>query len=254
MAYWPDTGTGVDTQPARKPVQSAIRKYFTEGGIGQPPTVPGGDWFNQMTNEVLNVLEAAGIEPSKTDDDQLLLAIKQLLKNDFSKLSEVDGFSLVGGGFYDDIRSYSGSALVVQCFGRQNMFDHSHGFFVKNVSDLSSPDDDGSILIDADGYRWYRIFSGKADLRWWGVVGDGVTSDSAALGKAIASYKLLSAWPDARILLTKTFNDGSPAAQQYQSYAVNPVTDCTIDLAGGTIVRAPIGSGDAIDMYKREFR
>ncbi|MCV3290642.1 hypothetical protein LZT28_20845 [Aeromonas media] len=75
MAYWPDTGTGVDTQPARKPVQSAIRKYFTEGGIGQAPTVPGGDWFNQMTNEVLNVLEAAGIEPSKTDDDQLLQAI-----------------------------------------------------------------------------------------------------------------------------------------------------------------------------------
>lgn len=75
MAYWPDTGTGVDTQPARKPVQSAIRKYFTEGGVGQPPTVPGGDWFNQMTNEVLNVLEAAGIEPSKADDDQLLQAI-----------------------------------------------------------------------------------------------------------------------------------------------------------------------------------
>lgn len=75
MAYWPDTGTGVDTQPARKPVQSAIRKYFTEGGIGQAPTVPGGDWFNQMTNEVLNVLAAAGIDPSKTDDDQLLQAI-----------------------------------------------------------------------------------------------------------------------------------------------------------------------------------
>ena len=76
MAYWPDTGTGVDTPPARKPVQSAIRKYFTEGGLGQAPTVPGGDWFNQMTNEVLNVLEAAGIEPSKTEDDQLLQAIR----------------------------------------------------------------------------------------------------------------------------------------------------------------------------------
>lgn len=78
MAYWPDTGTGVDTQPARKPVQSPLRKYFTEGGLGQPPTVPGGDWFNQMTNEVLNVLEAAGIEPSKTDDTQLLAAIRRL--------------------------------------------------------------------------------------------------------------------------------------------------------------------------------
>lgn len=80
MAYWPDTGTGVDSQPARKPVQSPIRKYFTEGGLGQAPTVPGGDWFNQMTNEVLNVLEAAGIEPSKIDDDQLLQAIYRVSK------------------------------------------------------------------------------------------------------------------------------------------------------------------------------
>lgn len=80
MAYWPDTGTGVNEQPERKPVQSVIRKYFTEGGLGQAPTVPGGDWFNQMTNEVLNVLAAAGIEPSKVDDDQLLQAI-QIISN-----------------------------------------------------------------------------------------------------------------------------------------------------------------------------
>ncbi|MCX7132696.1 hypothetical protein [Aeromonas sp.] len=78
--YWPDTGTGVDTEPARKPVASAVRKYFTEGGLGVPPTVPGGDWFNAITNEVLNVLDAAGIDPSKTDDDQLLLAIQRISK------------------------------------------------------------------------------------------------------------------------------------------------------------------------------
>lgn len=104
MAYWPDTGTGVDTQPARKPLQSAIRKYFTEGGIGQAPTVPGGDWFNQMTNEVLNVLEAAGIEPSKTDDDQLLQAIlrvsnamsaREALRRTYAEA----GLNLVTGSF-----------------------------------------------------------------------------------------------------------------------------------------------------------
>lgn len=104
MAYWPDTGTGVDTQPARKPVQSPIRKYFTEGGIGQAPTVPGGDWFNQMTNEVLNVLEAAGIEPSKTDDDQLLQAIK-LISNSMSAREALRrtcadaGLNLIDGSF-----------------------------------------------------------------------------------------------------------------------------------------------------------
>lgn len=130
------------------------------------------------------------------------------------------------------------------------MLDHGFGYFVRSITDTTSPDNDATVLIDALGRRWKRVFIGPADIRWWGVVGDGVTSDSVALGKAISSYKLLSAWPDARILLTKTFDDGSPAAQQYHSYAVNPATDCTINLAGGTIVRAAIGSGDAIDMYK----
>lgn len=73
--YWPDTNTGVDVEPPRKPVASLVRKFFSEGGVGEAPTVPGGDWFNQITNELLNVLAAAGIEPSKVDDDQLLQAI-----------------------------------------------------------------------------------------------------------------------------------------------------------------------------------
>ncbi len=73
--YWPDRGSGVAVEPDRKPVLSAVRQFFTEGGSGVPPTVPGGDWFNQVTNELLNLLEAAGIDPSKTDDDQLLNAI-----------------------------------------------------------------------------------------------------------------------------------------------------------------------------------
>lgn len=102
--YWPDTGTGVDTEPARKPVASAVRKYFTEGGVGVPPTVPGGDWFNAITNEVLNVLDAAGIDPSKTDDDQLLLAIQRISKAMSARealrrtYAEV-GFNLVPGSF-----------------------------------------------------------------------------------------------------------------------------------------------------------
>lgn len=102
--YWPDTGTGVDTEPARKPVASAVRKYFTEGGLGVPPTVPGGDWFNAITNEVLNVLDAAGIDPSKTDDDQLLLAIQRISKamsarEALRRTYAEAGFNLVPGSF-----------------------------------------------------------------------------------------------------------------------------------------------------------
>lgn len=142
---------------------------------------------------------------------------------------------------YAGVREYSGQSMELRCVGRQTVFDHGFGNFVRDDADTTSTDNDGTVLIDALGRRWKRQFIGAADIRWWGVVGDGVTSDSVALGKAIASYKSLAAWPDARILLTKTFNDGSSAAQQYQSYAIRPTTDCTIDLAGGAIVRAAVG-------------
>lgn len=77
--YWPDRGSGVSDEPARRPVASAVRQYFTEGGIGQSPTIPGSDWFNQITNELLNLLAASGITPDKATDDQVLAAINHLI-------------------------------------------------------------------------------------------------------------------------------------------------------------------------------
>lgn len=107
--YWPDTNTGVDVEPARKPVASVVRKFFTEGGSGQPPTVPGGDWFNQITNELLNVLAAAGIDPSKTDDDQLLQAITTIINSGV----EVSGVLSTSPEFVD-IPAYNNELFNVQ--------------------------------------------------------------------------------------------------------------------------------------------
>lgn len=88
--FWPDRGSGVDVEPPRQPVASAARQFFTEGGVGNPPTVPGGDWFNQITNELLNLLTAAGIEPSKVVDTQILEAIKIISKPaDEARLSDL---------------------------------------------------------------------------------------------------------------------------------------------------------------------
>lgn len=108
--YWPDTNTGVDIEPARKPVASAVRKFFTEGGVGQAPTVPGGDFFNQITNELLNVVEAAGLEPSKTEDNQLLHAIQCLTKIAFSSVLDLKSSIFINVGDIVSTKSYhSGS-------------------------------------------------------------------------------------------------------------------------------------------------
>lgn len=76
--FWVDNGTGVTAPPTIPPLQSPVRQYFTEGGQGLQPSIPGGDWFNMVTNELLAVLTVAGITPNKTDHSQVVKAIQAI--------------------------------------------------------------------------------------------------------------------------------------------------------------------------------
>lgn len=76
--YWLDNDSGVASAPAIPPAQSLTRRYFTEGGSGEQPSIPGGEWFNAITDELLNVLSQAGITPDKSDHSQLAQAIQSL--------------------------------------------------------------------------------------------------------------------------------------------------------------------------------
>lgn len=73
-----DNNSAVPVMPAVKPVVSAATSYFTEGGNGVPPTYPGPDWFNIVQSELLAILAAAGINPDKANNAQLLAAMKLL--------------------------------------------------------------------------------------------------------------------------------------------------------------------------------
>ncbi|WP_375338225.1 gp53-like domain-containing protein [Escherichia coli] len=64
--------------PQPSPVTSETELFFTEGGNGVPPTYPGPDWFNVIQSELLNILKAAGIDPDKMDNTQILVALKKL--------------------------------------------------------------------------------------------------------------------------------------------------------------------------------
>ncbi|WP_414476749.1 hypothetical protein [Klebsiella pneumoniae] len=76
--YFVDNDTGVDAMPEVAPKQSDTVKWFTKGGGGTSPTVPGQDTWNIWQAELLNILNAAGISPDKTKLDQLATAIKSL--------------------------------------------------------------------------------------------------------------------------------------------------------------------------------
>ncbi len=112
-----------------------------------------------------------------------------------SDLAGIDGASLVGSATYAQIRAYTGGATVINCLGRANVFDRAQGVFVRDATDTTSPDNDGTVLIDAGGRRWIRQLAGVSAPEWFGAKGDGVTNDSVAMTAALnlgMSVKCLS--------------------------------------------------------------
>lgn len=53
---------------------------------------------------------------------------------------------------------------------RSDVGDGGEGTFVLLEGDTTSDDDDGILLVDSDGNRFRRVFSGAIDARWFGVV------------------------------------------------------------------------------------
>jgi hypothetical protein len=73
-----DTSTAVLSLPAQE--TPGDPGYFTKGnpGTGLPATVPGQDWFNAVQEELMAIIEGAGLTPDKADTDQVLEAINIL--------------------------------------------------------------------------------------------------------------------------------------------------------------------------------
>jgi hypothetical protein len=78
--YQIDDSTVSATLPT--PAAPGTAGYFTDGNLlgGIPPTIVPADFFNTIMLEMLSVLSAAGITPSKTSYNQLLLSIEQLIE------------------------------------------------------------------------------------------------------------------------------------------------------------------------------
>lgn len=77
-----DTSTAVAALPVQNPVGTP--GFFSQGAAtGSPPaTVPGQDWFNGVQEELIGVILDQGLAPIKSDNAQLLKAIKLLVGSD----------------------------------------------------------------------------------------------------------------------------------------------------------------------------
>ncbi len=74
-----DNSTSSSTLPT--PATAGTPAYFTDGnpGTGSPATVVEADWLNMIQQELLNVLAAASVAPSKTTYNQVITSINDLI-------------------------------------------------------------------------------------------------------------------------------------------------------------------------------
>lgn len=95
-------------------------------------------------------------------------------------------------GTYALLRAYAGPVTAFYVRGVANIFDGGFGVFRVDVSDTTSSDNGGTVLIDASGRRWKRIYDGAVNVLWFGADKIGATSSVPAVNATIAFANSLS--------------------------------------------------------------
>lgn len=106
-----DNTTAAPTFPAPKPIGTG--GYFTAGAPGgPPPTIVEYDWLNTVQEELANVVSNAGVALDKTNNAQLLLALRTIFpqRSDFVITAATPGRLVMPGG------------LTIQWFGAGTPF------------------------------------------------------------------------------------------------------------------------------------
>ncbi|MDF3831531.1 hypothetical protein P3W85_00925 [Cupriavidus basilensis] len=135
---------------------------------------------------------------------------------------------------YADLRDYAGNAAEVSLTSARIA-----GIFVRDDGDMTSADNDGTIIVASNGRRWKRRVDGKIKVGWFGAIGAGA-DDTVAWNNAVAVLVslgggILEAIPDTVHVLSD------------QIYC-DPSVPVTVDLMGATLkLEATVGN------FKRIF-
>lgn len=183
--YWDAAGT----QPAKQPISV---KNGRPSNNGAPARVFVTGAYSKL------VLDSKGRQVAYEQSQSSAQGLR-------SDLAATSGASQVGfdGGTAQDVldgaktlqsyaalRAYSGRATSVRITG-----SGVAGQFFLDAADTTSADNGGTIIVDASGHRWKRLFFGPVNVRWFGAAGDGVAHDAAPIN-ATLTYAAANGYED----------------------------------------------------------
>lgn len=158
---------------------------------------------------------------------------------DLASSDPAKGAALINGvtrsvANYAAVRAFTGTADVLNVGGRSNYFDGAQGSFVLDASDTTSADNDGTILVSANGLRFKRqVTDGVYDAAWWGAVPDAPTSTGIGSNSSTAINSALDA----------AFTAGVPVVRLRSSAGYMYRCEATLNIRSGVVLEGDNATG-----------
>lgn len=115
-----------------------------------------------------------------------------------ARFDAIDGMGLIGSADYAGIRSYAGNASYIRCSGKtHNGYDGSW-FYYRDDSDSTTPDNGGTVIVDAFNRRWKWDFQKNHTGMFWEEYGALIhrVGDRLLIGDAIKNGANVQNQPD----------------------------------------------------------
>ena len=154
--------------------------------LGNPPTV-GDEYFNTTAN-LLKRWNGTTWQASDINTANLAASSgSSLVGYDGGTVQDVlDGAKSLQD--YAALRAYTGRASRVYITGLLGTAKTAGiaGVFQYDLTDTTSADNGGTIIVGADGRRWKRDHAdGWVNVKWFGATGSGIVNDAPAIQSAI---------------------------------------------------------------------